>query len=664
MKRIIAAICAVLTCTLLSASARKYELKSPDGHLKVGITIDKSISYSVELDGVVLLAPSAISMDLADGTSYDGEVPFRGVSRKSVDRSFDTPFYKRSEVKDRFNELTLKFRTFNIVWRAYDDGVAYRFVSLSKVPFKVVGENSSFVFPEDWHMFVPYVARDTDSLEEQFYNSSENTYNHTKLSEWDRTHLAFLPILVEGPGNIKVVLTEADLLHYPGMYLYNGDGSTTLHGVFPSYPKTIEQGGHNNLQGIVTSREDYLASCNAGESFPWRVVAVSRKDASLSASDLIFRLASPAEDVDWSWVRPGKVAWDWWNDWNIDGVDFEAGINNETYKYYIDFASEKGIEYVILDEGWSVNLAADLMQVIPEIDLEMICEYAASKGVGIILWAGYAALDRDMERVMEHYSKMGVKGFKVDFMDRDDQMMVDFYVRAAAVAAKYHLMVDFHGAYKPTGLSRTYPNVINYEGVHGLEQMKWAGANVDQVTYDVTVPYIRMFAGPMDYTQGAMRNATRQNYRPVNSEPMSQGTRCRQLAEYVIFDAPLTMLCDSPSAYKRESQCTGFIASIPTVWDETVALDGKISQYISLARRSGDTWYVGALTDWNQRDMILDLGFLPDGEYDVTIFCDGANAHRIARDYNVEYVKLGAKDRSMLLHMAPGGGWVARITPR
>ena len=354
-------------------------------------------------------------------------------------------------------------------------------------------------------------------------------------------------------------------------------------------------------------------------------------------------------------VKPGKVAWDWWNDWNISGVDFKSGVNNDTYKHYIDFASEHGIEYVILDEGWAVNRQADLMQVVPEIDLPMLCAYAAQKNVGLILWAGYWAFNRDMEGVCKHYSAMGIKGWKIDFMDRDDDEMVRFYEKAAATAAKYHLLVDFHGAFKPAGLQRTYPNVLNFEGIHGLEQMKWSSPEVDQVTYDVTVPFTRLVAGPADYTQGAMRNATRSNYYPCNSEPMSQGTRCHQLAEYLVFDAPLTMLCDSPSNYRKEEECASFIASIPTVWDETIALEGKIAEYVVIARRKGSKWYVGALGNWDERDLVINLSRLGIGAKQGEVYVDGVNADKKAQDYRHETVSLNGIWK---VHLAPGGGAV------
>ncbi len=642
---------AIAVATAATAAPKDYTLSSPDGGLEVKITADDGISWSLYRDGTCLLTPSRISMTLEDGTVY-GTGKFRTA--------------KGSE--DDNNSLTFKFKECDLVFKAFDDGVAYRFISRSKTPFKVVSEQAEFALPDDWSMYVPYVRDYTDNFETQYFNSFENTYSHIRVSEWDSARLAFLPLLVEAPEGVKLCIMETDLMNYPGMYLYNGDGDTSLEGSYARYPKEMEQGGHNMLQMVVRSREDYIAKYDGATSFPWRIVAVSAEDKDLLANRLAYRLATPAaEGSDYSWVRPGKVAWEWWNDWNLTGVDFKTGINNDTYKYYIDFASKHGIEYVILDEGWAVNLKADLMQVVPEIDLEELVEYGRERNVGIILWAGYWAFDRDMENVCRYFSEMGVKGFKIDFMDRDDQMMVDFHRRAAETAAKYHLLVDFHGTYKPAGLDRTYPNVVNYEGVHGLEQMKWSGENVDQVTYDVTIPFIRMVPGPMDYTQGAMRNASKGNYRPVNSEAMSQGTRCRQLAEYIVFNSPLTMLCDSPSNYMKEPECLEFISEVPTVWDEIVPLEGKVAEYVAVAKRKGDVWYVGGMTDWNARDMEVDLlQVLGDGEWTVEIFTDGVNADRAGCDYRKsEYVLKAADNNTFRLgvHLAPGGGFAAKFTP-
>ena len=656
----------LLTCAVLlpgaayAAAPRHFELASPDGHLRLGVDARPQITYTLDRDGVSVMAPSGLSVQLADGTAYDGSVRFEKALRRSVDDSFATPVYKRATVRDHFNELTLRYKTFDLVFRAYDAGVAWRFVSRAKAGFTVRDEQAEFRFAEDVEATVPYVRHDSQA--DPYLNSFETYYQIHPLSAW-KDDIALLPTSFAMRNGWRVNITESDLLDYPGMYLKHL-GGTALGGAYPPYPKEVVQGGHNRLQGIVRSKEDFIAKQPAGAALPWRIVAVATSDVRLLDSDLAYVLGRPAAGTDWSWVKPGKVAWDWWNDWNLYGVDFRAGINTQTYKYYIDFAAAHGIEYVILDEGWAVNLQADLFQVVPEIDLPEIVDYAEAKGVGIILWAGYWAMNRDIEGICKHYSEMGVKGFKVDFMNRDDQQMVQFFTRVAETAARYHLLVDFHGAFKPAGLQRPYPNVINHEGVNGLEQMKWAAAGTDQVTYDVQIPFIRMFAGPLDYTQGAMRNATRGNYRPVNSEPMSQGTRCRQLAEYVIFEAPLTMLCDSPSNYLAEPECLQWMAEVPTVWDETVALAGRVGDYAAIARRKGDTWYVGAMTDWEARELEIDLrAFLPAGRYEVEIFRDGPNADRAARDYvrQTQTVTVAAERHILPVRMAPGGGWTARF---
>lgn len=664
MRKLITTLAVMLTMLCASAAPRSYDLTSPDGRLKVVVEAGEGISYSLEHGGDMLLADSHIGMYTTDGVVFGGVQPVQKVTRRSVNETISTVIYKKSQVENVFNEMTLKFNKFSVIFRAYDDGMAYRFVSHLKGQYNIETEIADFSFAEDWNVWVPYVCQHLETLESQYYNSFENRYSYIPLSQWNKDRLAFLPLLVDGPDGKKIAITEADLMSYPGMYLYNGNGEKSLQGRFAPYPKVAEQGGYNNLQVVVEDRENYIAKCTGPCEFPWRIVSVSEKDVDMANNDMVYRLATPADpSVDWTWVKPGKVAWEWWNDWNIDGVDFRSGINNETYKYYIDFASEYEIEYVILDEGWSVKGAADLFQVVPEIDLQMLVKYASERNVGLILWAGYWAFDRDMEAVCRHYSQMGIKGFKVDFMDRDDQYMVDFHRRAAETTSRYGMLIDFHGTYKPTGLNRTYPNAINFEGVHGLETMKWSDASVDQVTYDVTVPYIRMMAGPMDYTQGAMRNATRWNYRGVNSEPMSQGTRCRQLAEYVVFESPLNMLCDSPSNYTREQECLEFIAAIPTIWDETRGLCGEVGKYIAIARCSGNDWYVGAMTDWSSRELVLDLSFLPEGSYEVEIYRDGANAYRIARDYKKTVMELPS-DRRLTVRMAPGGGFAAKIVKK
>ena len=646
-------------------------------------SVRSTFPYSDTL-GNVFIQPSNIGIELDNGTILGRNPKVTKIERNSVNQEVAAYFYRKAKIQDQYNELIISFKgDFQVIFRAYNSGIAYRFVTKRKESLVIKQEIAEFNFSgSKWNgsckepeALIPYVNRQpakNGDFSEQFCTSFENTYVDMFLHDMANDRLAFLPMLVkqrfmpswESNSNNwhlrMAVITEADLHDYPGMYLKHTEGNSMI-GYFAPLPKKWEQGGHNNLQYVVKERHDYIAKTAGTRNFPWRVIAITTEDKDLADNDLVYLLSEPSKVADISWIKPGKVAWDWWNNWNIWGVDFKAGINNETYKYYIDFAADKGIEYVILDEGWAVNKQADLFQVVPEIDLPMLVKYAESKDVGIVLWAGYAAMDKDMERVCKHYSEMGVKGFKVDFMDRDDQIVVNFYERMAAMAAKYHLFIDFHGAYKPTGLSRTYPNVLNYEGVFGLEQCKWVDSKTDMVGYEVTIPFIRMLAGPMDFTQGAMRNGAYWCYFPSWNEPMSQGTRCRQLAEYMVFDAPFAMLCDAPTAYMQEPECTEFIAKVPTVWDETRILDGRVGEFIVSAKRKGDTWYIGAITDWNARTVEIDLKALGITSGTVTMFVDGPNAHRKGVDYQKKTVAVPA-DGKLKVELAPGGG--AAITVR
>ena len=549
MKRLLPVLMAIAPLTI--CAQKVYELKDISGKVQVNVIVnDKNVEYSVLHDNDVMVAPSPIFMKLTDGTAFGLNPKVKKISRRSVNETIYPPIYKKKSIKDQFNELTIDFKGgYSLVFRAYEDGAAYRFVSELKKPFMVESEQASFCFPNDPKVFVASPkGRMNEGKKDPFYSSFQNTYLETALSAWDKEQIAFLPVLVEGKNGKKICITEADLMNYPGMYVKHGEHGYSLDGIFAAYPKTIVD-EVRGLKGVVKSREPYIARVEGNTAFPWRVMVIAKDDAELLCNDMVYKLATPAQFTDFSWIKPGKVAWDWWNDWNLYNVDFRAGINNETYKYYIDFASKFGIEYVILDEGWAVPGKADLFEVIPEIDLKELISYAKSKNVDLILWAGYRAFEKDMDRVCKHYAAMGIKGFKIDFMDRDDQQVVEFNRKAAETGAKYKLLIDLHGTFKPTGLQRTYPNTINFEGVHGLEEMKWAEPGTDQVIYDVTAPFIRMVAGPLDYTQGAMNNVIMKNFHAVYTEPMSQGTRCRQLALYTIFNSPINMLCDAPTNY-------------------------------------------------------------------------------------------------------------------
>lgn len=649
----------LLICTGIS-SQKHFSLKSPDGKLSINIDIGEIIEYQVLSNNDLIIDKSPISMTIENNIVWGNKPKLTGNKQISKDEVIHTPIYRKSTIRNNYNELLLKFRdNYNIIFRAYNEGVAYRFQSTSDKPFLVENEEATFNFPADHNAYIPYVnsVGGYETLESQMMTSFENLYTYCKLSEWDTQRLAFAPLLVESVNGKKVVITEADLINYPGMYLYNKNKNRMLKGLFASYPDLTEQNKDNIREELVLSRKNYIAQCKGKTLFPWRLIIVSETDKDLTDNDMVYKLATPS-DEDYTWVKPGKASWDWWSNFNIYGVDFRVGINNETYKYHVDFASKYGIEYIIMDEGWSdLN---DLYKIVSDIDLEELIEYASSKNVGIILWLPYYGFAMDMDGICKHYSDMGIKGFKIDFMDRDDQPMVDFHYQAAKIAAKHHLLIDYHGTYKPTGLHRTFPNILNYEGVFGLENCKWIDASKDMVTYDVTIPFIRLIAGPADYTPGAMNNANKENYRPIHSNPMSQGTRCRQLAQYIVFDALLNMLSDSPSNYEREKECTGFIAGIPTIWDETVAINGEVAKYVTIARKKDSIWYLGAMTNWDKRDLQIDLSFLGEGNYKAEVFHDNINSDRNASDYARKVIDIPT-NRKINIHMAPGGGFAMKI---
>ena len=671
MTRCLAGLCTLIALSAAPALAQDYQLSSPDGKLHISVYADNQLQWAVSHDGTDVLQPSAIGLQGRDersprkAVSFGQDVRVSRVSRRSVDTSFPTPFYKKAEVRDAYNELTLKCRGgYSIQFRAYDDGAAYRLVSDLRRPFLVEQETADFNFAQDYPAFIPYV-NDNRSGERYCY-SFESYYDEIRLSQMAPDSLAITPLMIDLGQGKKAVVMEGGLLDYPGMFLLQNHrpDSHSLQAAFAPVPTETFIGGHNRLNLIPSRRADYIARIDGPRALPWRVVLVTTRDTQLADNDMAQRLAPPCRIEDTSWIRPGKVAWDWWNTCNLTGVDFKAGMNTPTYKAFIDFAAANKLEYIIIDDGWSglESLTEDLN---PDIDLEELIAYGRQKGVGIILWSSWRNAAKDMENSFAHYARMGIKGFKIDFFDRDDQPVVRAVEEMAACAARHHLLLDLHGL-KPFGLQRAYPNIVNYEGVKGLENAKWEpitpnGPLHNFPRYDVTIPYLRQLAGPLDYTPGALKNATRADFRTNNDHPMSQGTRVHQMAMYTLFEAPLQMLADSPSAYMKEQECTDFIASVPTVFDETVALDGKVGEYILLARRKGNTWYVAAMTDWTARDLTVDLSFLPQGSHQAVIFSDGINADREATDYRKETRRLTSADK-LTVHLAPGGGWTARIT--
>ncbi|MDR7210286.1 glycoside hydrolase family 97 protein [Flavobacterium piscis] len=642
-----------------SGAAQELHLKSPNGKIDMALESGAKIRWSVKHENTQVVAPSAISLTLGSGVVLGNNAKVVGSKKSYSNTFFETPVYKKKTVNDEYNQLTISFKGgFGLILRAYNDGAAYRFFTTSKEQIVIESEEANFNFSEDHKAFVPYVR---DLREKDMYISAfEATYDEIPLSKFVKDSLALCPLLVDLGNGKKAAVIEAELEDYPGMFLTRGSQTPYgLQGVFARYPKEERLGGYNKMNYMVVKRENYIAKTNGSRNFPWRAVIISENDKELLNNDMVQKLSSPSQISDISWIKAGKVAWDWWNDWNLSKVDFKAGINTQTYKYYIDFASKNNIEYVVLDEGWSEE--TNILKISPTMDIEELINYGKQKNVGIILWASWYAINLVLDDAFSKYSKMGVKGFKIDFIDRDDQKMVKSIYNIAEKAASYKLLIDYHGMYKPTGIQRVYPNIVNFEGVKGLENAKWTPSD-DMPHYETAIPFIRMLAGPMDYTPGAMRNATKADFRPSNSLPMSQGTRCHQLGMYVVYESPLQMMADSPTAYEKEPESTSFIAKIPTTFDDTVALDGKVGEYAAIARKKGNVWFVGGLTNWSVREMEIDLSFLGKGNFTAEIFKDGINADKDPTDYKREMLKVTNTDK-LTVNMAAGGGFAIIIHP-
>ena len=638
-----------------AAKEKKYVLSSPDGTLKVEISAGNELAYQVMHGNDTILSHSNIGLVLENGTIVGKTPRITGERRRKIKDNIESPFYRFKEFVATGNELDLKLKGgFGIIFRAYNEGVAYRFYTTQSSDIIIKEESAEFNFKEDYTAYLPYTTNDKKPMAMAY----QNVYDITPLSK-AQPKLAFLPVTVDC-GSVKLTLLESDLEAYPGMFVQSQQGKYGLKGVFAPYPAKTDFYPWRK-QEYVTETTDFISRSRGSRSYPWRVLAITEKDTDMPVNNLVYALASPNRIGDTSWIKTGKVAWDWWNDWNLKGVPFKAGINMDTYKYYIDFASRNGLEFIVLDEGWYDPKSGDMLTVIPELDLTELIAYGKSKGVEIVLWTVFNVLDSQLEAACKKYADMGIKGFKVDFLDRDDQTAVEMVYRIAEMTARYKLTLDLHGIYKPTGINRTYPHIINFESVFGMEEVKWTDIKNNMPLYDVTFPYIRMMAGPVDYTPGAMRNATKADWRAMYYTPASMGTRCHQLAAYIVHDSPFTMLCDAPTNYLNEQECVDFIASLPVEVDSTFIASGELGKYIVTVRKKDVNWYIGGMTNWDERDVQLDFSFLPEGmSYTAVLFKDGVNANKQAEDYRKETIRID-KDSRLTLHLASGGGFAMKL---
>ena len=638
-----------------AAKKKKYVLSSPDGTLKVEISAGNELAYQVMHGNDTILSHSNIGLVLENGTIVGKTPRITGERRRKIKDNIESPFYRFKEFVATGNELDLKLKGgFGIIFRAYNEGVAYRFYTTQSSDIIIKEEQAEFNFKEDYTAYLPYTTNDKKPMAMAY----QNVYDIIPLSK-AQPKLAFLPVTVDC-GSVKLTLLESDLEAYPGMFVQSQQGKYGLKGVFAPYPAKTDFYPWRK-QEYVTETTDFISRSRGSRSYPWRVLAITEKDTDMPVNNLVYALASPNRIGDTSWIKTGKVAWDWWNDWNLKGVPFKAGINMDTYKYYIDFASQNGLEFIVLDEGWYDPKSGDMLTVIPELDLTELIAYGKSKGVEIVLWTVFNVLDSQLEAACKKYADMGIKGFKVDFLDRDDQTAVEMVYRIAEMTARYKLTLDLHGIYKPTGINRTYPHIINFESVFGMEEVKWTDIKNNMPLYDVTFPYIRMMAGPVDYTPGAMRNATKADWRAMYYTPASMGIRCHQLAAYIVHDSPFTMLCDAPTNYLNEQECVDFIASLPVEVDSTFIASGELGKYIVTVRKKDVNWYIGGMTNWDERDVQLDFSFLPEGmSYTAVLFKDGVNANKQAEDYRKETIRID-KDSRLTLHLASGGGFAMKL---
>ena len=629
--------------------SRSYTLRSPDTATSVRVEVGDRVTYAIAHRGKDIVSPSPISLTVAGGRVLGRAASVRSTSERQVrDSTRPVAPTKNAVVRERFNELSIRFQGgYGLELRAFDNGVSYRWVlDLPDSSVTVMSEQATFN--------VAGRATGIVGLDSSFMTHQEPVYRRMPLDSLRNGRRSLLPLLVALDGGPKIAITESSLEDYAGMYLVAGDSGATLVGLFPQV--ALEAVASNDRNVPVTRRADFIARVAGRRALPWRLVMIADEDTQLLENQLVYLLAPPSKLGDVSWIHPGKVSWDWWNANNVRGVNFRAGVNTATYKYYIDFASKYGLSYIVLDEGW--YKLGDLLSPVAGIDVPALVQYGRERNVGVILWASWHTLDDQLIPALDLFQRWGVKGIKVDFMQRDDQEIVNYYWRVARESATRHLLVDFHGAHKPAGLDRAWPNVLTFEGVHGLENDKWATDVTPE--HDVTLPFTRMLAGPMDYTPGAMRNAQRGSFRAIFDHPMSMGTRAHQLGMYVVYESPLQMLADDPSEYQREPETMEFLAAVPTVWDETRALAAEVGGYVLIARRRGAEWFVGGMTNGTARTLTLDLGFLGNGRYTMDTWSDGINADRNASDYRKETRTVTRTERVPVV-LAPGGGFAARI---
>jgi alpha-glucosidase len=653
-----------LSAILIGLSLNAYctdtlSVCSPSGRICVKIWMKNELNFRIYENGISILEPSKANLLLTNNESFSDKNSIKSHSIKKMNSVIISPVpEKRKRIKDQYNLLSIVFRKpYKIEIRAYDDGVAYRFLTFFKDSITVQNEVASFHFPESSAAWFPSIHKREDA--DIFHTSFEELYPLRQLDSIKNPEVGYTPVLVAPPSDPKIAIAESDLEDYPGMFL-KGTDSNVLEAIFAPYPLEEKMTTGQYPQSLVSKRASYIARTKGTRTFPWRVLIIADQDKDLPSNDMVYRLASPSRIGDASWVNPGKGTDEWTINVNLFNVPFRSGVNTASYKYYIDFAKRFGFNRIMMDAGWSDNM--DLFKINPDINMDTLVAYAKEKGIKISMWTLATTLDRQLDSALNRFNKWGVDFIMTDFMDRNDQKTVNFYYRIAKACAEHHIMIMYHGAFPPKGFNRTYPNNVTREGVLGSEYN--IGSNLASPEHDVTLPFTRMLEGSFDYEPGILNNATKKGFRPIEGMVMSQGTRCHQLAMFVVYDNPMEIFSGNPSQAWLEPKFTKLLAKIPTTWDETKIIDGKVGQYIITARQKGNEWFIGGMTNWTPRDVDLKLDFLdPAGAYKAAVCKDGINADRYAADYILSDTILQKND-VIKIHLAPGGGFVIKLTKK
>lgn len=649
------AVCFGLMIFSSSISQESFILYSPDSSLQLEVRAKEKLTYVLYAGKNILQTNNGIDLELLNGPKLSNNLSVKKHKYSNTSEIVAVPVpYRRKNIDNQYNQLALTFKQpFSIEFRLFNNGMAYRIGTGFRDSILIKNETVDFSFEAPPQIWYPHIEKQNDR--DIFHTSFEGQYKKIALHLLPDTLITYAPVVVSLNNGYHLGITDANLYEYPGMFLKQNNGN--LSGVFAPYPAKEKMTEGEFPQLIVEQRANYIARIKGTRMLPWRVVMVAKNDIDLPANDLVYLLSDPSKIKDASWVKTGKGTDEWINGISLFNVPFVAGINTDTYKFYIDFAKKFGFNQIMLDAGWSNY--KDLFDINPNINMDTLSDYAKKNNVRLMLWTLCSTLDKQLDSALQQFNKWGVQSIMTDFMDRDDQKMVNFYHRIAEACANHKITVMFHGAFPPKGFNRTWPNVVTHEGVLGAEWNIWSDLATPE--HNVAIAFTRMLAGPLDYEPGLLLNAQKDQFRSIAKNPMSMGTRCHQLAMFAVYDSPLQIFSGNPSQGVKEPAFMNLLGSIPTTWDDTKILQGKIGEYIITARKKDNDWFIAGMNNEAPREITLTLDMIENKNYSATICRDGLNAHSYGSDYTI--VEQTVKHNEQLkINMAPGGGFLIRLS--